>query len=156
MEFLNPTALYGLFALPLLLIPYLMRRKPRRYVFSSLHIFSALSASPTTRPWRRLRLPPIFFLQLLLLALMILALGEPVLTARPSKVAVVLDNSASMQALEDGKSRFLLAQEKAAEIVSDVSFGAAILDLYLTAPRLERFGGASFSQSEAARALHGL
>ena len=39
MEFLNPTALLGLFALPLLLIPYLARRKPRRLVFSSLLLF---------------------------------------------------------------------------------------------------------------------
>ena len=156
MEFLNPSALYGLLALPLLLIPYLMRRKPRRYVFSSLQIFNALSANPTVRPWRRLRLPPILFLQLLLLALMIFALGEPVFTARPSKVAVVIDNSASMQALEGGKSRFVIAQEKAVEIVSHTSFGAAVLDIYLTAPRLARFGGASFSPFEAARALRGL
>ena len=39
MEFLNPTALFGLLALPLLLLPYLIRRKPRRLVFSSLLLF---------------------------------------------------------------------------------------------------------------------
>ena len=155
MEFLNPIALYGLFTLPLLLIPYLLRRKPRRYVFSSLLIFAAMEAFTTVRPWGRLRLPLIFFLQLLLLALMILALGEPVFTARPSRVAIVMDNSASMQALEDGKSRFVLAREKAADIFAELSSGA-VLDLYLTAPRLERFGGVSFSPFEAARALQGL
>jgi hypothetical protein len=155
MEFLNPSALYGLFTLPLLLIPYLLRRKPRRYVFSSLHIFTALGANPIARPWRRLRLPPIFFLQLLLLALMVLALGEPVFTTRPTKVAIVMDNSASMQAMEDGKSRFALAQEKAAGLFADLGFGA-VLDIYLTAPRLQRFGGVAFSPSEAARALRGL
>jgi hypothetical protein len=155
MEFLNPSALYGLFALPLLLIPYLLRRKPRRYVFSSLHIFTALGANPIAHPWRRLRLPPIFFLQLLLLALMVLALGEPVFTTRPTKVAIVMDNSASMQAMEDGRSRFALAQEKAAGLFADLGFGA-LLDIYLTAPRLQRFGIAAFSPSEAARALRGL
>jgi hypothetical protein len=155
MEFLNPSALYGLFALPLLLIPYLMRRKPRRYMFSSLHMFTALGASPTARPFKRLRLPLIFFLQLLLLALMVLSLAEPVFTTRPTKVAIIIDNSASMQALEDGQSRFSLAHQKAAGIFADLGLGAA-LDLYLTAPRLERFGGQSFSPSEAARALRGL
>ena len=155
MEFLNPSALYGLFALPLLLIPYLLRRKPKRYVFSSLYMFTALGADRTARPFRRLRLPLIFFLQLLLLALMILALGEPVFTTRPRKVAIVIDNSASMQALEGDKSRFFLAQEKAAGISADLGFGA-VLDLYLTAPRLERFGRESFSASEALRALRGL
>ena len=38
MEFLNPTALFGLLALPLLLIPYLIRRRPRRVLFSSLGV----------------------------------------------------------------------------------------------------------------------
>jgi hypothetical protein len=155
MEFLNPGALYGLFALPLLLIPYLLRRKPKRYVFSSLYMFTALGANRTARPFRRLRLPIIFFLQLLLLALMIFALGEPVFTSRPTKVAMVIDNSASMQALEDGKPRFVLAQEKAAGIFADLGFGA-VLDLYVTAPRLERFGRESFSPSEAVRTLRGL
>ena len=155
MEFLNPIALYGLFALPLLLLPYLLRRRPRRYVFSSLFIFAAMGAAPTARPWGRLRLPLIFFLQLLLLALMVLAVGEPVFLARPSKVAMVLDNSASMQALEESKSRFVLAQEKASAIFAELGSGA-VLDLYLTAPRLERFGGAHFSPFEAARALRGL
>ena len=155
MEFLNPTALYGFFALPLLLVPYLLRRKPRRYVFSSLLILAAMSAEPTVRPWGRLRLPLIFFLQLLLLALMVLALGEPVFTARPSKVAIVMDNSASMQALEEGKPRFVLAQEKAADTLSELG-STAVLDLYVTAPRLERFGGRSFSPLEAVRALRGL
>jgi hypothetical protein len=155
MEFLNPTALYGLFALPLLLVPYLLRRKPRRYVFSSLLIFAAMGADPTVRPLGRLRLPLAFFLQLLLLALMVLALGEPVFTTRPSKVAIVMDNSASMQALEDGKPRFALAQERARDILSELGLNA-LLDLYLTAPRLERFGGTSFSPLEAARAIQGL
>jgi hypothetical protein len=155
MEFLNPSALYGLFALPLLLIPYLMRRRPRRYVFSSLHMFTALGATPTARPFRRLRLPLIFFLQLLLLALMVLALGEPVFTTHPTKVALIMDNSASMQAVEEGTSRFALAQKKAIGLFADLGMGAA-LDLYLTAPRLQRFGSRSFSPPEAARALRGL
>jgi len=60
-----------------------------------------------------------------------------------------------MQALEGGKSRFALVQEKAAGIFADLGLGAA-LDLYVAAPRLERFGGKSFSSSEAARALRGL
>jgi hypothetical protein len=66
-----------------------------------------------------------------------------------------MDNSASMQALEDGKPRFALAQERAGDILSELGTGA-LLDLYLTAPRLERFGGTSFSPLEATRAIRGL
>src|SRR5688572_17476715 len=130
MEFLNPAALYGLLALPLLLIPYLIRRKARRVVFSSSLLFAAMGYPTVSRPWERLRLPPIFFLQLLLLTLLILALSEPVFSVRPSKIAVVLDNSASMQTLEGEKSRFALAQEQAMSLVSELS-AAATVDVYL-------------------------
>src|SRR5262245_8506444 len=102
MELLNPAALFGLLALPLLLLPYLIRRKPRRAIFSSLLLLVAASERPNRRPWGKIHLPWIFFLQLLLLTLLIIALSEPVLTVRPTKIAIVLDNSASMQALEDG------------------------------------------------------
>jgi hypothetical protein len=63
MEFLNPAALYGFFALPLLLVLYLIRRKPRRVVFSSLLLFlGGQGMQATAKPWGRLRLPPVFFL----------------------------------------------------------------------------------------------
>ena len=67
MEFLNPAALYGLLALPLLLIPYLIRRKPQRIIFSSLLLFTEPGTRAGGQAMGRLRLPPIFFLQLLLL-----------------------------------------------------------------------------------------
>jgi len=113
MEVLNPTALFGLLALPLLLIPYLIRRKPQRVPFSSLLLFMEAGEAASAKPWGQVNLPPIFFLQLILLALMIFALSEPVFSIRPTNIAIILDNSASMQALEGGKSRFALAKERA-------------------------------------------
>jgi Ca-activated chloride channel homolog len=149
MEFLNPIALYGFFALPLLLVPYLVRRNPHRVIFSSLLLFTELGARPSGRPWGRLHLPPIFFLQLLLLILLILALAEPVFSVRPNKIALILDNSASMQALEDGKTRFELGKEKTRPLLADLSVAGKV-DLYLTAPRLEKLAGAPFAPSAAA------
>ncbi|HXG50245.1 MAG TPA: BatA domain-containing protein [candidate division Zixibacteria bacterium] len=152
MEFLNPGALLGFLALPLLLVPYLVRRKPQSFVFSSLLLFEEIDPRSRPRPWGRLRLPPIFFLQLLLLVLLILALGEPVSTARPSKVALVFDNSASMQALEGSRTRFALAQEKARELLSAAGAPAAV-DLYLWLPRLERWNERSLTAAEARREI---
>jgi Aerotolerance regulator N-terminal len=148
MEFLNPTALFGLLALPLLLIPYLIQRKPRRVAFSSLLLFLESGDAASAKPWGRIKLPPIFFLQLLLLALLIFALSEPVFSIRPTNIAIILDNSASMQALEDGKSRFALAQDSASSLVSELGAGGKI-DLYLTTPRLEKIHAASLSPAEA-------
>lgn len=148
MEFLNPAALYAFFLLPLLLIPYLIKRRPRRLVFSSLLFLRDLSTAASGRPWGKLYLPPIFFLQLLLLVLLILALAEPVLSVRPLKVAVILDNSASMQALEGEKSRFELAREQARDLLRGFSSKAQV-DLYLTVPRVERVGREALAPGEA-------
>jgi Ca-activated chloride channel family protein len=155
MEFLNPLALYGLLALPLLVIPYLIRRKPRRLIFSSILLFAEMGARASGRPWGRLRLPLIFFLQLFLLALLIFALSEPVFSVRPSRVAIVLDNSASMQAVEDGKSRFQLAQQSARALLTEIGTTGKV-DIYLTTPRLEKLRGTTFATAEAARLIGSL
>jgi len=148
MEFLNPIALLGLLALPLLLIPYLIRRKPRRMVFSSVLLFVASGAQASGRPWGRVNLPPILFLQLLLLALLVLALSEPVFSVRPTKIAIVLDNSASMQALENGRTRMELAQHAADSVISEIG-SAGQVDLYLTTPRLAMTAAAALSPTQA-------
>jgi hypothetical protein len=152
MEFLNPSALFGLFALPLLLIPYLIRRKPRREVFSSLLLFMTGAERTSSRSWGRINLPPIFFLQLLLLALLIFALSEPVFSVRPTNIAVILDNSASMQALEDSKTRFVLAKERAGEIIDDLG-AAGTVDLYVTAPGLAKLRPTPLAPAEAKSAV---
>lgn len=148
MEFLNPAALYAFFLLPLLLIPYLMRRKPQRVVFSSLLFLQELSSRREGRPWGRLRVAPIFFLQLLLLSLLILVLGEPVFSLRPIKIAVILDNSASMQAIEGQKSRFAMALDEAREVLNG-SAPRTRVDIFLTVPRLERMGKDALTPGEA-------
>jgi Ca-activated chloride channel family protein len=152
MEFLNPTALYGLLALPLLLVPYLIRRKPQRVVFSSLLLFVVPDKYAGSRPLGKLRLPPIFFLQLLLLTLVITALAEPVFSVRTSRIAIVFDNSASMQTLFGQQTRFALAQEKARGLLADLG-PTATADLYLTVPRLEKVRGTSLGAVEAAGIL---
>jgi hypothetical protein len=155
MEFLNPTALLGLLALPLLLVPYLIRKKPRRLVFSSLLLFIESGIPASSRPWGRIHLPPIFFLQLLLLALLIFALSEPVFSVRPTNIAVVLDNSASMQTLEDGKTRLSLAKESVSSVIGELGAGGTV-DLYVTTPRLTQVRPAPLDPVEAKAAAGGI
>ena len=155
MEFLNPAALFGLLALPVLLLPYLIRRKPRRIIFSSLLLLMAAGEQASSRPWGKIHLPWIFFLQLLLLASLIFALSEPVFSVRPSNIAIILDNSASMQTLEAGKTRFALAQDKARSVIGAVGVTGKI-DLYVTTPRMEKLGAAPMTSAEAASAIGSL
>lgn len=147
MEFLNPAALFGLFALPLLLIPYLIRKKPHRLVFSSLLLFLEEGEQARTRAFGRIHLPPIFFLQLLLLALLVFALSEPVFSILPTRVAFVLDNSASMQAVEDGRTRLALAKERLGAVANELG-SAGQVDLYLTTPRLAKIHGATLTPAQ--------
>jgi len=155
MEFLNPAALYGLFLLPLLLIPYLIRRKPRRVVFSSLLLFIEHGGQAIAKPWGRLRLPPIFFLQLLLLLLLILALAEPVVSVRLSNIAIVMDNSASMQALEDGAARVALARDQARRVLGDLSANGKV-DIFTIVPQLQKINNEPVSPSDALGLLAGV
>jgi hypothetical protein len=148
MEFLNPAALYSLLLLPLLLIPYLIKGKPRQIVFSSLLLLRDFSARARGTPWGKLRLPPIFFLQLLFLLLLALTLGEPVSSISPAYIAVVFDNSASMQAIEENKSRFETAKDEVSNLLRGFSARAKV-DLYVTVPRLERVGTTNLSPQEA-------
>lgn len=156
MEFLNPTALYGLYALPLLLVPYFIRRKPHRVVFSSLLLFIEQHGSQTTaQPWGRLRLPLLFFLQLLLLLLLILALAEPVFSVRLSNIAIIIDNSASMQAEEDGTARIELARDAARVALADLGANGKV-DLFQIVPRLEKVNKTKLSPSDAVGLLPSL
>ncbi|HEY7166323.1 MAG TPA: BatA domain-containing protein [Candidatus Binatia bacterium] len=152
MEFLNPTALYAFFALPLLLIPYLIKKRPQSAVFSSLLLFADFGARARVRPWGRLRLPPVFFLQLLLLAVLILALGEPVSSVKPTNIAILLDNSASMQAIEGGRTRFDLAREKARDVIDGLGASGKV-DLYRTVPAVARMTQTPLTPPQAVQVL---
>jgi len=109
----------------------------------------------SAKPWGRINLPPIFFLQLLLLALLVFAWSEPVFSIRPTNIAIVLDNSASMQALEDGKTRFTLAQQRASALTDELGAGGKV-DLYLTTPRLEKLHAVPLSPAEATAMINKL
>jgi hypothetical protein len=91
----------------------------------------------------------------LLLALLIFSLSEPVFSIRPRRIAIALDNSASMQTLEDGKTRFQLAQERARDLLTEAGT-TAMIDIYLTTPHLEKVRGGQPRLNEAAGLIAGL
>ena len=147
MEFLNPSGLYALTLLPLLLILYLKRRR-RRIVFSSLLLLRDFSVGASSASWARIRLPLLFFLQLMFLALLVFGFGDPVLTTQsPATIAILLDNSASMQTMEDEKSRFEIAKNKARQLLGSLATDTKV-SLFLTLPGLKSHG-ADLTPAEA-------
>lgn len=140
---LYPAALYLFVIPPLLLVAYLARERPRPVLVSSVIAFRALRTVRGERFGGRPRLHWSFFLELLILCLAVLAIAAPYKLSNRNPVAVVIDNSAAMQALtSSGKSRFALAREK---IAAALGASNSQTVLYVTAPQPHEvgiFGGA--------------
>lgn len=98
LAFLSPLAFQLLYALPLLIVPYLLRKQETEVVVPALFLYQGLPSDSRRRLWGRPRFSPLFLLQLLLLLLLIAAAARPFLHRQGGKVALVLDTSASMQA----------------------------------------------------------
>lgn len=97
---------------------YLRTRRRPPAIVSSLAVWRAVAEPVVAR--RRPRLPLLFFVQAALIVASVLALAQPFarrpLPPGPARDAVVvLDVSASMQAREDGSTRFELARAAAQE-----------------------------------------
>jgi hypothetical protein len=96
-----PLALIGLFAVPALVLIYLLRQRHRRQLVSSLFLWQSLELRTAGgRQLRRLERSALLLLELLAVFLLVLAAARPWLPSRTSAtvVAVVLDNSFSMLA----------------------------------------------------------
>ena len=158
LHFLYPSAAYYLLGLPLLLLPYLLLRRRKTVVVPALFLYRNIQLKARPRFFDQLRLPPVFLLQLLILLILIFISSEPVyLSQRPQSIAIVIDNSASMQARQTGtvESSFELAKREARLRISQLPRKSKA-DIFTTStlgnypdPRLETKAiGLSPSESE--------
>ena len=113
MGLLYPGALIFFALVPALVLAYLARERPSRVTVSSVLAFRALRGFRRERFGGWPRLDWMFFAEVLILSLVVLAMASPFIWKRSSPLAVVIDNSAAMQALTpSGKTRFDIAREK--------------------------------------------
>ncbi|NOZ80256.1 MAG: hypothetical protein GXP63_01170 [DPANN group archaeon] len=110
MDFLNPLGLLGfLFLIPLIII-YLRRPRPKKKALPSLMFLMKDEKRVQRSMLRRLLRNLLFFLQLLILSLLVLAMADPQIplesSAQPGHVVWVLDISASSQARYGNKAAF--------------------------------------------------
>ena len=138
---LNPGALWFLAAVPALIAAYLARERPRQATVSSVLALRALHVMRGQRFGGRPRFTWTFFLELAALSLAVLAMAGPYLLRRGAPIAIVLDNSAAMQAATPaGKSRFETAVA-ALDAALDRADSAGAVTVYLTAPQPRQMGG---------------
>jgi hypothetical protein len=152
---LEPGAIDFLAIVPLLILAYLARERPRQATVSSVIAFRALHVMRGQRFGGRPRFTWTFFLELLLLCLAVLAMARPYLIRRGQPLAVVLDNSAAMQAqTSSDQTRFDAALDAVrSALARQTESGQAAI--YLTAPQPHQLGGAFTSGAEAGAALSG-
>jgi hypothetical protein len=134
-SFLSPLAFRLVYALPLLIVPYLLRERGKRIVVPALFLYQGLPSSARRRLWGRLKLTPLFFLQLFILLLLVTAAAQPLLQHQGGRVALLLDTSASMQARVPGGegSLFEAARQQAMQALDTIP-GQDTISLFTNAP----------------------
>lgn len=130
MGFLAPAALFlASLAIPIIIFYMLkLRRQPARV--SSLFLWQqVLEDRRANAPWQRLRRHLLLLLQLLILALLVMALARPYFTVQAQvqgNVVLLLDASASMQATDILPSRFEAARSAALDLIDRLRADDAI------------------------------
>lgn len=130
MGFLIPSALaFAALAIPIIIFYMLkLRRQPARV--SSLFLWQqVIEDRQANAPWQKLRRNLLLLLQLLILALLVMALARPYFTVQArvqGNVALLLDASASMQATDVAPSRFAAAQEAALDLIERLEADDAV------------------------------
>ena len=127
MNFLSPWGFAFGAALPVIVGFYLLKRKRVvRVVPSTLLWQRFVAENQANSPFQRLRNQALLWLQLLLLALAILALARPYFSGTAGKSSLqvlILDASASMQATDEAPTRFGRAQSEALKLVDGLKTG---------------------------------
>ena len=130
MGFLAPAALFlASLAIPIVIFYMLkLRRQPARV--SSLFLWQqVLEDRRANAPWQRLRRHLLLLLQLLILALLVMALARPYFTVQArvqGNVVLLLDASASMQATDVLPNRFEAARSAALDLIDRLRADDAI------------------------------
>ncbi|HEU5394666.1 MAG TPA: VWA domain-containing protein, partial [Candidatus Methylomirabilis sp.] len=128
MTFGHPLGLLFLLGVPLLLVLYTLRRRRMEATVSSLLLWVLPAGEPQGRTlFRRLRLPLILLLQILLVTALALALSRPGLLTRSTgfgRAILIVDTSASMQATDERPSRFARGVGEARAVLDGLALGA--------------------------------
>ncbi|MFC1648018.1 BatA domain-containing protein [Nanoarchaeota archaeon] len=152
--FLDKVGLYALLALVPLIILYLIRPKPKERSIPSLMFFlKDLGKADRRSFFRRFTQDWLFWIQLLVLLILALAVAKPFInvpeTSLADRTILVLDTSASMMTKTDGKTRF----EEAKDIAKDKLSGQNTIILARNIPLIGKLDVDKGEASDFIKAL---
>jgi len=154
LQFAQPWLLAGLLLTPALILAYLHRNPTKRKIVSSLIVLKSLTLKPAPR--RKFKPPLRFFLELLALAALCAAAARPVTLSDQYRIALVIDNSLSMRALETTGglpgTRLERAKAAARKWLDEQSSRTAV-DLFSSSPKVSRLGPERREIADAQAAL---
>lgn len=123
LQFANQAGLYALLSIIPLIIIYLLRPRPRKLKIPSLMFLLDIEKKKRLNIFRKFLKDPLFFIQLLVLAIISLAVAAPFIMANEEagggSTVIILDASASMQAkTTSGSTKFQDAIDQANKFLS--------------------------------------
>ena len=141
MTFLSPVGLYLFAFASILILLSMLRSRIRRKPISALFLWTGLTEEPEPRAVRFQRwLDPLLFLQLAILAFLVLAIAQPMWKTERTVfqgIALVVDASASMNTqTDDGKTRYELAVDRAYDILDSSTSSRTTLIQFTSQPRI--------------------
>ena len=125
MQWLYPAGAWGLVSLALITALYLLKRRSESVTVPSLLLWQrAVAEQQAMRPFQKLKKNILYFLQMLLALLLVVALMRPALSGGvQGETVLVFDLSASMQAVENGDTRLQTAQRRALSLLDGMREG---------------------------------
>ncbi|GAW91881.1 vWA domain-containing protein, partial [Calderihabitans maritimus] len=126
-HFLNPWAAWFALSIPAIIILYMLKMRRREIeVPSTLLWRQVLKDARANAPWQKLTRNLLLFLQILIALALVFALLRPsLMTAgtRGRNLVVLLDASASMQAVDVSPSRFDAAKKEVMALINEMGAG---------------------------------
>lgn len=131
MKILNWWPLFFLLLIPIIIFMYLLKQKAVEKEVSSLYLFREMYSNiEANTPWEKLKKNWLMILQIITTLVLIFALMSPVLLNKgvgADHVAIVIDNSAGMQAsYSDSQTRLDYAKEQAQSLVKGLRSGTSV------------------------------
>ena len=121
MSFINPWGLISFISIPILIVLYILKQQHSEHVVSSTYLWKKTEMfMQASTPWQKLRKNLLFFLQLLMLLFLSLAISRPVILseALDEDFIVIIDTSASMRAEDVSPNRFEYSKKEILRLVN--------------------------------------